>query len=47
MDNIKFTIAQQSKTIYKFKKAKEKLCETKAAVWYNKMCKINQITPKW
>jgi len=44
MDNIKFTNAQQSKMIYKFKNTKEKLCKTKAAVWYNKMCKINQIT---
>ena len=47
MDIIKFTNAQQSKTIYNFKNTKEKLCKTKSAIGYNKMCKISHITPKY
>jgi hypothetical protein len=34
MSNIKFTSAKQAKAIYNFKDTKEKLCITKAAIWY-------------
>jgi len=27
------------------KNTKEKLCKTNAAIWYNKMCRENQLAP--
>jgi len=31
--------------INNFKNAKQKLLKTNAAIWFNKICRINQLTP--
>ena len=41
MGNLKVTDAQQAKIIKIFKNAKQKLLTTKAAIWINKVCRIN------
>jgi hypothetical protein len=33
--NVKFSDAQQAKTIYKFQRLKEKKHKTNAAIWFN------------
>ena len=40
VNNIKCTDAEQAKAISKFKNTEEKLRSTNAAIWYNKMFKI-------
>lgn len=45
--NMKFINAQQAKQIYRYKKIKEKLYKTNAAIWYNKSCKNKQLTPNY
>jgi hypothetical protein len=45
--NLKITAAQQAKTTNNFKNAKEKLLKTKAAIWFNKICRIDQLAPTW
>jgi hypothetical protein len=47
MTNIKFTNARQAKAVYKYKNSKEKLCKTNAAVWLNKICKTERLTPNY
>jgi hypothetical protein len=39
--------AQQEKMIKNFRNAKEKLLKTNAGIWFNKICSINEITPKY
>jgi hypothetical protein len=43
--NIKFCIAKQAKQTYKHKNIKIKLYKNSAAIWYNKICRMKQITP--
>jgi hypothetical protein len=43
--NIKFCIAKQAKQTYKYKNIKIKLYKNNAAIWYNKICRMKQITP--
>jgi len=37
--------AKQAKHVYQYKKIKIKLYKNKAAIWYNKTCRIKQLTP--
>jgi hypothetical protein len=46
-NNIKFVIARQAKEVYQYKNIKEKLHRTNAAIWYNKLCRQLQLTPKY
>jgi hypothetical protein len=39
--------AQKAKIINNFRNTKEKLLRANAAIWYNKICKANQLTPKY
>jgi hypothetical protein len=43
---VKFIDAQQAKTIHKFQRIKEKIHKTKAAIWFNKLCKTEHLTPR-
>jgi hypothetical protein len=45
MNSLKTVCAQQAKLINNFRNAKQKLLKTKAAIWFNKICRINQLTP--
>ena len=38
---------KQAKVVYNFKNTKEKLLKTTAAIWFNKICKSHQLTPKY
>ena len=46
-DNILFVVARQAKDVYQYKNIKEKLHRTNAAIWYNKLCRQIQLTPKY
>jgi hypothetical protein len=43
---LKIIGAQQGKTTSNFKNANEKLLKTKAAICFNKICRIDQLAPK-
>ena len=45
--NIKICIAKQAKQIFQYKKIKIKLYKNDAAIWYNKTCRIKQLTPNY
>ena len=45
--NIKYIEAKQAKAIYQFKNSKRKLYRTNAAIWYNKICRQNRLTPDY
>jgi hypothetical protein len=45
--NIKFISAQQARTIYNFRNIKVKLQKTIASIWFNKICKSEQLQPKY
>jgi hypothetical protein len=47
MNNSKFINARQAKEIYQYKNIKEKLHKINAAIWYKKICKLQQLTPKY
>jgi hypothetical protein len=38
--------AEQERIINTFKNAREKLLQTNAAIWFNKICRINHVTPQ-
>jgi len=42
--NIKICIAKEAKQIFQYKKIKIKLYKNNAAIWYNKTCRIKQLT---
>jgi hypothetical protein len=44
---VKFIDAQQAKTIHKFQRIKEKIHKTNAAIWFNKLCKTEHLTPRY
>ena len=44
MDYLKLTKAQQAKATYAYKNTKGKLHRTDAAIWFNKMCRLNNLT---
>jgi hypothetical protein len=41
--NVKFSDAQQARTVYRFQRLKERLHKTNAAVWFKKICRHNFI----
>jgi hypothetical protein len=45
--NVKFINAQQAKSAYNYRNTKEKLHKTLASIWFNKICKMEQLTPKY
>jgi len=45
--NIKICSAKQTKQIFQYKKIKIKLYKNNAAIWYNKTCRIKQLTPNY
>ena len=45
LPNLKICIAKQAKQIFHYKKIKIKLYKTNAAIWFNKTCRIEQLTP--
>jgi hypothetical protein len=44
---IKFINAQQAKSVHLYKNTKEKLLKIIAAIWFNKMYRLNHFTPKY
>jgi hypothetical protein len=47
MDHIKLINAQQAATVYSYGNTKGKLHRTIAAFWFNKMYRLNHLTPKY
>jgi hypothetical protein len=45
--NTKFVNAQEAKLVYNYKYIKEKLHKTNASMWFNKICIIEKLTPKY
>ena len=45
--DIKFVNAQQAELVYNYKDIKQKLHKTNTSIWFNKTCKIEQLTPKY
>jgi hypothetical protein len=45
--NIKFVNAQQARLIYKYRNIEGKLQKTIASVWYNEICRAEQLQPKY
>jgi hypothetical protein len=45
--NIKICSAKQERRIFQSKKVKIKLYKNNAAIWYNKICRIKQLTPNY
>jgi len=45
--HIKFIDAKQARALHEFKNIKRRLHKTTAAVWYNKNCREQQLTPKY
>ena len=43
----KFVAAKQAKDTHLYKNTKEKLYKTRAAIWYNKLCRDKQLTPNY
>jgi len=42
--SLKFIDTKQAKEIYHYKNTKMKLYRTNAAIWYNKTCRLKQLT---
>ena len=47
LPNLKICIAKQAKQIFHYKKIKIKLYKNNAAIWFNKTCRIKQLTPNY
>ena len=47
MGRMKIINAQQAKSTYAYKNTKQKLLKMKTAVWFNEMCRLNHLTPKY
>jgi inorganic pyrophosphatase/exopolyphosphatase len=47
MNNIKFANVKQAKYTHEYKNVKEKLHKMNADIWFNKMCKAYNVTPKY
>jgi hypothetical protein len=41
--NIKFVNAEQARPIYHYRNIKEKLHKTNSSIWFNKICKSEQL----
>ena len=47
MYNIKYTNAQQAKTIHSFTNTKNKLLKKNTAIWFNTLCRNYQLTSNY
>ena len=47
LTNLKICVAKQAKLIFQYKKIKIKLYKANAAIWFNKTCRIKQLTPNY
>jgi len=47
MNNIKVINTQQARIIHLHKNTKQQLLKTNAAIWFNKMCRLKHLTPKY
>jgi len=47
LTNLKICVAKQAKLIFQYKKIKIKLHKINAAIWFNKTCRIKQLTPNY
>ena len=47
MDNFKITDAQPANMSNNFKNGKQKLPKTNAAIWFNQICRKNQLMHKY
>ena len=47
MNNMKVINAQQAKIIHHHKNTKQKLLKTNAVIWFNKMCRLKHLNPKY
>jgi hypothetical protein len=47
LTNLKICIAKQAKQIFHYKKIKIKLYKINAAIWFNRTCRIKQLTPNY
>jgi len=45
--NVKFCNAKQATQTYNYKNIKTKFYKNNAAIWYNKTCRLKQITPRY
>jgi hypothetical protein len=45
--NIKICSAKEAKQVFQYKKIKIKLYKNNGAIWYNKTCRIKQLTPNY
>jgi hypothetical protein len=45
--NVKIVNAQQAIPIYQYYNIKEKLHKSNASIWFNKICKIEHLTPNY
>ena len=45
--NVKFINAQQAECTYNYRNVKEKLHKTNASIWFNEICKNEQLSPKY
>jgi hypothetical protein len=46
-NNVKFISAQQAKTTYHHHNIKKRLLKTNAAIWFNKVCRNENLQPKY
>jgi hypothetical protein len=47
VDNCKIVLAQQAKCINSYKNTKLKLLTVNEAIWFNKQCQTDHVTPKY
>jgi hypothetical protein len=45
--NVKLSNVQQAKSAENYRKIKEKLLKTIASIWFNKICKLEQLSLKY
>jgi hypothetical protein len=46
-EHTKLINGQQAKSTYAYKATKQKLHKTKAAIWFDKMPRLNHLTPRY
>jgi hypothetical protein len=47
MENYKFVTAKQANSFYNYKNTKEELLKASSPIWFNKICIIQHLTPKY
>jgi hypothetical protein len=47
MDNFKISDVQLGKMINNFNNVKQQFPKTSVSIWFNTICRINQLTPKY